>query len=400
LRENEITIRMHGCIGKVPILFGGRSMFAWMQAAPSRMRSGADQAWTNVGVALRKTSNLLIGTTIRLSYFDQVLAVEHDSINRRRERISTIKNTLGPKRQPIAPLVPAQPGPGSSETVRQASPLFPEPRKTPQAIGNPVHPNVDRMRPRPIPCDAIGLALSGGGIRSAAFSLGSLQALESHRLVERVDYLSTVSGGGYIGASLIAGMSVTRGEFPFGGGSEVRDNDSIGHIRNFSNYLMPRARSGLRNKLDVAAILLRGLFANAILVLTFLLAAALLTWLAYPEAADLSKGSFVLRLGRLFIPAFVRDWLDAIAEWIGLKPEVDTILAAAAQPFALTYLLIASAVVALILWALWRSTSEGDGNDADSRLLTLGRWLIGLTILAAILDLQPLLIEGIGKLYR
>ena len=45
----------------------------------------------------------------------------------------------------------------------------------------------------------VGLALSGGGIRSATFSLGVLSALARHGLLRHVDFLSTVSGGGYIG---------------------------------------------------------------------------------------------------------------------------------------------------------------------------------------------------------
>lgn len=48
----------------------------------------------------------------------------------------------------------------------------------------------------------IGLALSGGGIRSATFSLGVMQALAKHDLMKYVDILSTVSGGGYIGSTL------------------------------------------------------------------------------------------------------------------------------------------------------------------------------------------------------
>jgi hypothetical protein len=47
-----------------------------------------------------------------------------------------------------------------------------------------------------------GLAFSGGGIRSAAFSLGVSQSLHSHGLFRHFDYLSTVSGGGYTGASI------------------------------------------------------------------------------------------------------------------------------------------------------------------------------------------------------
>ena len=44
-----------------------------------------------------------------------------------------------------------------------------------------------------------GLALSGGGVRSAAFSLGFLQAMYSAGRMKAFDYLSTVSGGGYAG---------------------------------------------------------------------------------------------------------------------------------------------------------------------------------------------------------
>lgn len=48
----------------------------------------------------------------------------------------------------------------------------------------------------------VGLAISGGGIRSATFALGVLQALARLGRLRHVDYLSTVSGGGYIGSFL------------------------------------------------------------------------------------------------------------------------------------------------------------------------------------------------------
>ena len=47
--------------------------------------------------------------------------------------------------------------------------------------------------------DAIGLALSGGGIRSATFCLGVVQVLAERNLFKDIDFLSTVSGGGYVG---------------------------------------------------------------------------------------------------------------------------------------------------------------------------------------------------------
>ena len=46
------------------------------------------------------------------------------------------------------------------------------------------------------------LCLSGGGIRSATFNLGVLQGLAQSRLLGSFDYLSSVSGGGYIASWL------------------------------------------------------------------------------------------------------------------------------------------------------------------------------------------------------
>ena len=48
----------------------------------------------------------------------------------------------------------------------------------------------------------VGLAISGGGVRSGAFGLGFLQGLIEKRFLPFVDYLSTVSGGGYAGSFL------------------------------------------------------------------------------------------------------------------------------------------------------------------------------------------------------
>jgi hypothetical protein len=74
----------------------------------------------------------------------------------------------------------------------------------------------------------IGLALSGGGIRSATFSLGILQALARHGILEHLDFISTVSGGGYLGAGLTWWLSgkagnrqtygVAAASFPYGTG--------------------------------------------------------------------------------------------------------------------------------------------------------------------------------------
>ena len=54
----------------------------------------------------------------------------------------------------------------------------------------------------------VGLAFSGGGIRSATFNLGFLQGAATLGLLKQFDYLSTVSGGGYIG--VVRGMGPPR----------------------------------------------------------------------------------------------------------------------------------------------------------------------------------------------
>ncbi|RXT35276.1 patatin-like phospholipase family protein [Bradyrhizobium betae] len=129
--------------------------------------------------------------------------------------------------------------------------------------------------------DVTGLALSGGGIRSSALCLGVLQALNHHNLFRRIDYLSTVSGGGYIGTSLSATMTVARrfvfGERPSGGtatANEISDTASVGHIRNCSNYLIP---AGVRDLLTGIAIVVRGLVANIGIILPIVLMLAAVT---------------------------------------------------------------------------------------------------------------------------
>jgi len=59
----------------------------------------------------------------------------------------------------------------------------------------------------------VGLCLSGGGLRSACFGTGFVQALHRTGLWRFVDYLSTVSGGGYIGGHLTS--TSLRDQQPF-----------------------------------------------------------------------------------------------------------------------------------------------------------------------------------------
>jgi hypothetical protein len=103
-----------------------------------------------------------------------------------------------------------------------------------------------QRRARGVEADAptVGLALSGGGIRSSTFSLGVLQALDQGGVFPRLDYLSTVSGGGFIGSALGWFLAHTRGRFPFAGHPAGRqqevgpDGPRVGDfLRLHANYL-------------------------------------------------------------------------------------------------------------------------------------------------------------------
>jgi hypothetical protein len=80
-----------------------------------------------------------------------------------------------------------------------------------------------------------GLALSGGGLRSAAFALGALRALHERGVLQRFDYLSSVSGGGFIAASLVwfsrLGCKLRQGP------GELLPRGALEYLRHHANYL-------------------------------------------------------------------------------------------------------------------------------------------------------------------
>lgn len=102
------------------------------------------------------------------------------------------------------------------------------------------------------------LCLSGGGIRSAAFALGILQALSSKRLLTGFHYLSTVSGGGYIGSWLQRWIY----EEPGGAGTVmaklggVTEPAEVSALRENSNFITPRV--GIRSNDTWTALSISG----------------------------------------------------------------------------------------------------------------------------------------------
>ncbi|MBL4940833.1 MAG: patatin-like phospholipase family protein [Colwellia sp.] len=115
--------------------------------------------------------------------------------------------------------------------------------------------------------DTCGIALSGGGIRSATFCLGALQALAKHKQLNRFDYLSTVSGGGYIASSLTWFKSRFAKQFPFG--TDREDHSKVGGsvlswLRAHSNFLTPG--KGINN-VSLLTAMLTGTLINLLIVI-------------------------------------------------------------------------------------------------------------------------------------
>src|ERR1700712_3851353 len=76
----------------------------------------------------------------------------------------------------------------------------------------------------------VGVACSGGGIRSATVCLGFFQALAKRKVLQRVDYISTISGGGYFGAFL-GGLFTPRGELAASSAHPARESDVFTQVR-------------------------------------------------------------------------------------------------------------------------------------------------------------------------
>ncbi len=133
----------------------------------------------------------------------------------------------------------------------------------------------------------VGLAFSGGGIRSATFNLGVLQQLQELDLLRHVDYLSTVSGGGYIGAWLVGNVRRTRYWL-----SRLTSWDkSIEHLRRYSNYLAPESGLLRADSWSIWGTWIR----NA-----FLIQLTGFTWLSFLLVSILALKSFrLLQWGQL-----------------------------------------------------------------------------------------------------
>jgi patatin-like phospholipase len=212
--------------------------------------------------------------------FEEILGKELDEIHRRRVILNRdLTDTLiASEAEHPEMLFPMQ-------ARRQSAAAPPPVNATPAAPARTPSNEVSDDQPSNKPTsiyranheDLLGLAFSGGGIRSATFNLGVLQALAKKKLLHRFDYLSTISGGGYIGAWLAAWIyrrGMPEVEARLGADRKdqpgFKDPPEIGFLREYSNYLTPRTGFLGADTWTAIAIYCRNLLLNQLVLILFI----------------------------------------------------------------------------------------------------------------------------------
>ena len=137
-----------------------------------------------------------------------------------------------------------------------------------------------------LPDKRAAFCISGGGIRSATFGLGILQGLARCGLLDKFHYLSTVSGGGYIGSWLSAwihraGLTSVVAQLAYPS-EQARPNPEptqIQNLRSYSNYLSPRLGILSADSWTLVGTYLRNLLLNWCVIIPLLAAFLALPWI-------------------------------------------------------------------------------------------------------------------------
>lgn len=95
-------------------------------------------------------------------------------------------------------------------------------RREPPGVASGLPADVAEAGDPPPPVDELGVCCSGGGIRSAAFSLGALESLERGGVMARARWLSAVSGGAYAATA----WSLVNATMSQGGAGADRPNSA------------------------------------------------------------------------------------------------------------------------------------------------------------------------------
>ncbi|MEY5097850.1 MAG: hypothetical protein RJA36_569 [Pseudomonadota bacterium] len=293
-----------------------------------------------------------------------------------------------------------------------------------------------------------GLALSGGGIRSATFNLGLLQSLAAAGQLREFDFLSTVSGGGYIGACLgrlyersahehtQAGKGKPSATQTASDVEQVLASDEaplIRWLRDHGRYLAPQ---GLKDRLFALGIYLRNMLTVHMLLGMALLGGFLgwdllrrgLLWLMGQKSLPAAEFVRTLREGG-YSPAWLLAglallfslgcvwayWMHRTTSTAGREQRGVALALALGSAFSLLYPPGQSGLVAALLmtglltamFALgfsWRADRLASGQENGARRAAIRHrltvWLRGTTMALLGLVLFALLDEAAHHAYR
>ncbi|HLK63276.1 MAG TPA: patatin-like phospholipase family protein [Bryobacteraceae bacterium] len=168
--------------------------------------------------------------------------------------------------------------------------------------------------------DSVGLALSGGGIRSATVSVGALQELAKLRVLHIFDYISSVSGGGYASAWLLAwarrpstGILTVQECLS----QKAKPVPELEHLRKMSNYLTPNLDLLAADRWTFVATLLLNLSVNSMSVGGLILSFLYIPLVGYAlvkkiSDRDLIGWTLIVCLGMMIVALFF-EWLHLSA---------------------------------------------------------------------------------------
>jgi len=169
--------------------------------------------------------------------------------------------------------------------------------------------------------NAIGLAFSGGGIRSATFCLGVTQVLADKKLLPDVDFLSSVSGGGYT-ASFITRHLGDGGDVADLAGPTGPDPKPIRYLRQRAKFLMA---SDLWDTVGMVTSTVMGMLLHWLAPISILALLALLGGVAFFKINDdcwatlsCGAGGIVLLSGLTYFGTlrYARAKVSSVAGWI------------------------------------------------------------------------------------
>src|SRR5260221_14292797 len=149
------------------------------------------------------------------------------------------------------------------------------------------------------------VCLSGGGIRSATFALGVLQGLAYAGVLGTIDYLSTVSGGGYTGGwftawlhregpagreEVLKTIDPGRSRRQAACGDASDDASPVERVRRTCRYLAPRGGVVSADVWTLVATMARNLVLNWLVILPLLAAALMIPRLYYGGVVAVERG--------------------------------------------------------------------------------------------------------------